>query len=108
MPVLGRPTKAALLNTTHGSSGPVITPFQNVRIGVGATISAAPFADEIPEFRRVHVSHPITASAATSARLKPGTRYRLCAADDALSTRSFAQLAAALPLPCTAAAAALS
>src|SRR5262245_2492282 len=36
MPVSGRPTNAALLKITQGSSGPKRNPFQNVRKGTGA------------------------------------------------------------------------
>src|SRR5271170_3619948 len=36
MPVSGRPTKAALLKTTHGSSGPEAKPLQKTRKAAGA------------------------------------------------------------------------
>src|SRR5258705_1914218 len=104
MPVFGRPTNAALLKITQGSSGPRTNPFQNIRIGAGAKISPAALADETPNSRRVHNSHPIVASAAINATLNADARYRLVAAAPVLSTGSLAQVPVLAPIPCAAAA----
>src|ERR1700757_3595121 len=40
MPVSGRPTNAALLKTTHGSSGPVRKGFQKVSKAAGAGLAS--------------------------------------------------------------------
>src|SRR5579864_8277754 len=62
MPVSGRPTKAALLKTTHGSSWPEVKPFQKTRkaAGTGALSLARPTELEL----RVAISHTITRIAA--------------------------------------------
>src|SRR5216683_6329853 len=104
MPVFGRPTNAALLKITHGSSGPRTNPFQNIRTGAGAEIAPAALAADTPCSRRVHESHPIIASAATNATLNTGARNRVFAVAAVLTTRSLAQLPAALPFPCALAA----
>src|SRR5882724_3264139 len=104
MPVFGRPTNAALLKITHGSSGPRTNPFQNIRIGAGAEIAPAALAADTSDSRCVHNSPPIIASAATNGKLITGSRNRLLAAADELSTESLAQVPAALPFPCTPAA----
>src|ERR1700674_610565 len=62
MPVSGRPTKAALLKTTQGSSCPDVKPFQNTRnaAGTGSVSLARPTGAEV----RVAMSHTITRMAA--------------------------------------------
>src|SRR6266478_1094444 len=105
--VFGRPTNAALLKITHGSSGPRTNPFQNIRIGAGAEISPVALLDDAPD-SRAHNSHPTVTSAAISATLNTGTRYRLFAAVPVLSTGSLAQVPVPLPFPCAAVATARS
>src|SRR5216683_808756 len=99
MPVFGRPTNAALLKITHGSSGPRTNPFQNIRIGAGAEIAPAALAADTSDSRCVHKSHPIIASAAINAKLITGTRNRLFADAAEPSSESLAQVPAALPFP---------
>src|SRR5271170_1490369 len=62
MPVSGRPTKAALLKTTHGSSGPEAKPLQKTRkaAGTGSLSLARPTGVEV----RVARSQTITVMAA--------------------------------------------
>src|SRR5580700_11690439 len=62
MPVSGRPTNAALLKTTHGSSGPEAKPFQKTRkaAGTGSLSLARPTGVEV----RVARSHTMTVMAA--------------------------------------------
>src|SRR5580698_1155756 len=62
MPVSGRPTKAALLKTTHGSSGPEAKPLQKTRkaAGTGSPSLARPTGAEV----RVARSQTMTVMAA--------------------------------------------
>src|SRR5271167_2102762 len=62
MPVSGRPTKAALLKTTHGSSGPEVNPRQKTRnaAGAGSPSFARPTGAEV----RVASSQTMTVMAA--------------------------------------------
>src|SRR5580658_7783731 len=62
MPVSGRPTKAALLKTTHGSSCPEVNPFQKTRkaAGTGSLSLARPTGAEA----RVARSQTMTVMAA--------------------------------------------
>src|SRR5271155_4249515 len=62
MPVSGRPIKAALLKTTHGSSDPEVKPLQKTRnaAGTGSVSLARPTGAEV----RVASNHTMTVMAA--------------------------------------------